>query len=498
MFDPTRIALIKEKFETAETNLRLLKERIAKSSFTETSERSAEEEQKQSIEEVAKLQEKVKGLFGKIEEFDNREKLRALSLEKKIELIGRIDSTLKEAKSYVEKLVYTQYTAKLERYSQVIAESVESIYTEFTLLLPNISYEIELITRHFTNPYNAERSNVPELKERVNSLKKHQITFDEFLFGYQANSKKYPGYCELRTVDNIFSKYQYFENLQEEYTDINAEVYTFCKTLEMHMLSQKGNPEFTVLFEKFDDINKRSSGKTDKNIKKMSDIFSVTHDFQRILNAIGDKSSYLAEYNKAQTAFKKIQEEQNKLIHYNIKKVMGVIQEAKEKLTEEASKNKFASLEEELTKRLDEKTISFEKLEEVLEQLSHHNFDVVITDKDAADLVLKVTAEREQKYGKENLMRFNVMVEEVDFWMKGRDKQEMLEKLSLIGSGVEEGKDINMNRLKMVYNEVEHRIRKNYDPLITNIGKVIGALEKAMASQREQTRLDERVMEIGV
>ncbi len=498
MFDSTRLPFIKEKFESAETNLRLLQERIPKSAFIDGKERNAEEEQKLSVEEVGKLRKNMQGLLEKIQALDSREKLRALSIEKKIDLIIAIDTCLKATKTYVENLEIQQYTAKLERFVQVIRESVDDIYSEFTLLLPNISYEVELITRHFANPYNAERTIVPLLQEILTALKKHQISFNEFLNGYSANGKEHQGYLALRVVDDVFSKYQHFENLQEEYVDINAEVYNFCKTLEMYMLSQKGNPDFASLFDRFDEINKRSSGKTEKNIRKMSDIFSIVSEFQKILHKIGAKSSYLAEYAKAQESFKKIQELQKKLVRYDMERIQNVLKSVREGFQEEASLQKFTSIEEEITAALKEKSISFEKLSTVLDQLQQKNLDVMVTEKDAADLVIEITEEREKKYGKDNLMRYNVMVEEVDFWMNGDDKQEMLGKLSLLGKGVLAGEEVNMKRLKMIYNEIEHRIRKNYVPLIGNIGKVIGALEKLMVQSREQARLDERTMEVDV
>ncbi|MBF0275575.1 MAG: hypothetical protein HQK84_10125, partial [Nitrospinae bacterium] len=341
----------------------------------------------------------------------------------------------------------------------------------------------------------------PELNSSMALLEKRQITFSEFMGGYELKGEKHKGYDELRMADNIFSRFQFFEHPSVKYDAINNCVYNFCKALEPFISKNRSEAEFAHISEKFEQINIRTtSKKSDKNINCMLDVFKICNDFKQILKKVAQKFSFIDEYRKAEALYQEFLELQKTVIVYNMEEFEREEKEIEALLDEEESK-KFARIVKEMKEHIDKKTLPFDKIDEIFNQLRTKDFHVFVVEKEADDLSIKITPPLIDKYGEANLRRINILISEIDFWFFGTEKLEKFEKLSAYTDKIQACEELEMKSLvqtiKILDKEIEFKFRKNYGEITKSLSGVIAGVEKYLSDVKEVERIEERLMEKG-
>ncbi len=66
--------------------------------------------------------------------------------------------------------------------------------------------------------------------------------------------------------------------------------------------------------------------------------------------------------------------------------------------------------------------------------------------KEAEDITIEITPHHEQKFGRKNLERINIIIQEIDFWYPIENKQLLFQDLSLVTRKFEHAEQIDEER----------------------------------------------------
>ena len=505
MINPFRLSYLKEAIDFLQRQLELMINWVPKCKLA-LEEESDQQRARESITSLLKSdKEMVSGIYDKVKEFNTQELLEKLPIVEQVTKLCEIDDTLRKVSKDVKGLVDEYYAANFDPYLREIKKAISDIYSDLILLLPNISYEIGLLERHFHNPSNSERSILPELNESITLLNKHRISFREFLAGYNIGKNEFNGYDVLRSADSVFSPFQSYENLPTSYDQINGSVYNICKRLEPFFKEYRSDEDFAPFAEKFDEIKARTVTKksdrtgSGKNISSMYDVFNIYEIFTKIFQKMAVKYSFKEEYQKSTEEYLNFEHQAEELVSYNMNAIENAENNLLDASQDEKSKNKIKAIMKEAEEIIRKKRLPFKRLEWLFQQMMKGNFDLVILERSKEDVTIPVTPETSERYGVNNLTKINLIIEEINFWLDGSEKQE---KYNLIFTEIEKvndgtSKDVAdlMKEITEIDSDIETRFRHRYSTVIGEMGSVMISLKHVLTNPLEQKTLSDRLGE---
>ncbi|MBT5869465.1 MAG: hypothetical protein HOH38_11565 [Nitrospinaceae bacterium] len=105
--------------------------------------------------------------------------------------------------------------------------------------------------------------------------------------------------------------------------------------------------------------------------------------------------------------------------------------------------------------------MSFDRLPMIFNKLEQRDFNIVLQQKDADDITIEITPHHEQKFGRKNLERINIIIQEIDFWYPVENKQLLFQDLSLMTRKFQNDEAIDEKRFYDLIKSYDKEIEKN-------------------------------------
>ncbi|MBI4384557.1 MAG: hypothetical protein HY579_11045 [Nitrospinae bacterium] len=402
----------------------------------------------------------------------------------------KIDENLQQTRSDIEMIAENQYACKLELYKQEIILALEDLTEQFDFIVPGIRNEMLYLEKHYRIPANISNSILPHLQGLLADFEKRRINLKDFINGYETSEGWVYGYNDLRSFNNVYSKYQYYDHGQETYKEINNCVYEICSAIEPLLYEKK--EEDAELKKFFVQLIENKGQK----IAAMKDIFEYQATFRSLLVKIGRKFSFREEFKKAKSLIDLFFAMQKSLVCYNDAELAKTQNELAQVLTGKEEIRKSQAILEELKTCIEEKSAPFHRIESAFAKLAGKDFNIVVQEKDVEDLTIKITPYLEEKFGKNLLERINIVIQEIDFWYPSENKQllfrDLAEKTKLIQSGEANKEFIGL--IQKYDQEIEKNIRKTYPSWINTLNAVADNFQNAFADKIARERLEKRLV----
>ncbi|MEE8430946.1 MAG: hypothetical protein V3S16_06840, partial [Candidatus Desulfatibia sp.] len=431
MIVPHRLNILKEAIDFLNRQYDLIIKRIPNCKLTLDNNSDEEQEKERIIRLLENNKGMVSGIYDQVKEYNSSELLAEVSVDDQIVKLVETENTLRKVRKDLEDIVGKHYEAKLGPNLREISKSIDAVYSEFVFLVPNILYEIEIIEDHFRNPLNAEKTIMPDLQESINHFKKKRISFEEFLNGFKMGNKNFKGFKYFRTVDSVFSPFQSYENMPDKYDQINGCIYNICKSLESFMKEFKNDKDFVDVAEKFENIKRKTtvtrktaSTRGKKNVSTMSEVFDVYNVLGKIFRKMAVKYSFRDEYTKSTLLFKDYEKLTGELVSYDTGAIDAEVNTLIDATQDENAKKQIGTLIEEVRELIHKKRLPLERLSWLLQQIKAGNYNIVVMEREMEELTIPITPHIAEKYGENNLKEINLIIEEIDFWLHGTEKQE--------------------------------------------------------------------------
>lgn len=486
MLNPEQIQIIKNQAEILEGQFELCAEKIAGVAVIEPKGNSAEQERARLIKFINDQKPKIKDVLKLVEGT-----LAQAGLSSKMELqhlngLGLLFTTMKQE---IAQIVEEQYEAKLDMYRQEIFKSIDIILDPIDMLVPAIRHEILHLEKFYSRSSNSEISILPELRSIVEKVEDREISIQEFLNGYTEDKEEIPGYNELRTRNNQFSSYQFYENSPEAYWPINTKYQQICKTIEPLLNERKTEPELEKFLHRVRD--------KDFSIIKMNDIFEADAFLNDLVKKTGKKYCYRKAVKTIVSMLTEFENIQKELIAYNDEKIAEKEKALYANASNDAEKNRLKIILDETREFIANRQISFSRLEMIFERLEAKNYNIVVKEKEEDDITIIITPHHERKFGRDILERINLIIQEIDFWYPDETKENLFQNLSKITKKIQEDEPIDKNEfltlMKKYDKEIETNIRKTYPEKARELNNVLITFQKTFGGKMDRQRLERRL-----
>lgn len=489
MIEARQIPELEKNIELLGNQMDMLEKRVRDSKHIEPKDNTPEEERTRILTIIGVQKGKLSLILGKVKSLIPENKSEQLPPGDLLENLQVIDSSISSIKATINIIAEEQYECKLGIYKQEIFKTLDMILDLFDFLIPNIRYEINLMEKFYRVPANAVNTILPELMELIEDLENQKITLGDFIKGYGNGKSRTPGYNDLRSRNRVFSKFQFYENPSETYKDINVCLYEARKAIEPFLSEFRSEPEFAKFFEQLQDGH--------QTIDRMSDIFETAAFFSSLIKKVGKKYSYRDEYKKTKSLVEKFRSLQKSLIVYNNGPIERMEKTLADQLQAEADKKKLRSVMEEVKKYIQEKTLSFHRLEAVFSKLKKKDFNIVIQEKEADDITINITPHHEAKFGKDILERINIIILEIDFWYPPETKQLLFQNLGKTTEKIQADEPVDKNeffKLMQGYDkEMEKNVRVLYPDKIKMLNSIFAAYQKTVTQKLNREKLEQRL-----
>lgn len=493
MIDPKKLPRLREDIETLESRLSFFAEKVKNSKDIDAIHRdSPEEERSYILTLVEGHRQKLSGIFQLAEKECRKSNGKGNGASGLLKNLLLVDETVRQAKADIEKISENQYGCKLELLKQEIVVSLEDMFEQFDFIIPNIRDEIVYMEKFYRIPGNISNSILPQLQELVYDLEKRRISLKEFVDGYEFSSgKKVSGYNELRSCNGVFSKYQYYENSQESYKEINTCLYEICSAIEPLLYEKKEEPEFRKFFSSL--VEEKG-----QKISTMKDIFEYQGIFRSLIAKVGKTFSFREEYKKAKGLIDQFFGLQKALVVYNEEELARTEKALAGLFADPQEKAKFQAILGDLRAAIAEKTVPFQRIEAIYARLVKKDFNVVVEEKSADDITIKITPHLEDKFGRNLLERINTVIQEIDFWYPAENKQLLFQDLGARTQAIQMGEaESNKEFLSIIQKydqEIEQNIRKTYPNWINLLNIASDNFQNAFADKLARERLEKRLL----
>ena len=87
-------------------------------------------------------------------------------------------------------LAEEQYECRLEAVAQTLFKTLDTLSGLFQFITPNIRNEIDFLTKHYRRTANSPQSILPELEALLEQLEEDDISFGDFLDGYEKDGTR--------------------------------------------------------------------------------------------------------------------------------------------------------------------------------------------------------------------------------------------------------------------------------------------------------------------
>ncbi len=488
MIDSNKIPQFNEAFETLEIQFGLLLEKIRESDSIEPGSNSPEEEKSRLLsivetrrKEVLSISEIVKNQPATIKPDDK-------IFREHLETLLKIDGCIRKTKNDIAALAEEQYAIKLDLYKQEIFKSLEAAEDLIDYIFPNIQHEIEYLENHYGKADNAAASILPELEKLLADFRGHEISFNEFLFGYEDDDEKVAGYNRLRAENNLFSRFQFYENHTDDYQEISRRLKEIGAAIHPLLIEKRLEPEIEALIPRLtmDEYTR---------ISRANDIFYFNALLNSMIKVVGRKFSYRMEYKKARQLFDDFVRLQKSLIFYNLAEFNLMRRALETKLVDE--KENFEELLDDLKKSIDEKTIAFHRIGFVMEKISKRDFNVSVFEKDPDDITLHITRHLEKDYGRNLLERINVVVQEIDFWYPTETRRILFDQIGQFTRDIQSNQAVDkkafLGFMKNCDKEIEENQRKSYPERIKVAVQILVSFQTTFSEKVMRDKLEKRL-----
>ncbi|MZH03236.1 MAG: hypothetical protein F3745_07550, partial [Nitrospinae bacterium] len=332
-----------------------------------------------------------------------------------------IDRILKDIRSMVETITFEQYECKLDPVKQSLFKFLDSIAGVFQFITPNINNEIDLLTRHYRIPSHSHESIIPELEVLLEQFEGNEISLADFADGHEKNGARVSGFDDLRIKAGKFSRYQFYEPDKKSYEKINECFQKYFKTSMDFMSKRKTEPDFRKLLDRME--------KFPQSITKMEQLFEIHSCINLVYQKIGKKYSFHERFKELTSPLDEFNKIKNTLIYYHHEAFERKVKELEPSFDEEVDLKRFEDIIEEVRKQIEAKTTPFDRLQMIFTKLEEKNFNIVLQQKEAEDITIEITPHHEHKFGRKNLERINIIIQEIDFWYPVESKQLLFQDL---------------------------------------------------------------------
>lgn len=500
MIELRKVHYVKENVEFLKSQLEFFKKKFGEEKKIEPKGNSPEEEKSRIIAMIDSHKVKLPKIIQQVEGIKTKEDLRNIKTTDFIIRLQTIDEIINTIIADIQTITKEQIYCKLENYKREILKSAYSILGLFDFLIPNIKNEINFFKRFYRIPSNAANTILPELEELILNLNKHKITLKDFIHGYKLGKNNIEGYDDLRVRNNVFSRYQSYENSPEDYDEINRCILSICRAIMPFLSEQRTEPEFAKFFSQIEEINRKAlNPKLGLNVSGMKDVFELSSLFRSMITKVGKKYSYREELKDAKIKVEEFNNLKKSIISYN----EVILKKQEEKFAKLFSdKNKkmmFERIISEVKKYMEEKTLPFDRIDMVFSKLIKKDFNIVVLEKEADDLTIQITPHLAEKFGENNLKRINIIILEIDFWLPYESKQLMFEEISKVTQKIQADEPIDnkefMAMMQDFNKEIDEKYRKLYPNQINLANSIVKNYSKIFANKREQDRLNKRLMD---
>jgi hypothetical protein len=400
-----------------------------------------------------------------------------------------IDRILKDIRSMAETITLEQYECKLDPVKQPLFKSLDSISGAFQFITPNIQNEITILTRHFRLPSNSHESIIPELEVLIEEFEENEISLADFAKGYEKNGARISGFDNLRTKGGKFSRYQFYEAGKKSYEKINICFHQFFKTSMDFMSKRKTEPDFRKLLDRME--------KFPQIITKMEQLFEIHSCINLVYQKIGKKYSFHDRFKELTPPLDEFNKIINTLIYYHHEAFEKKVKELETSFDEEVDLKRFEDIVEEVRKQIEARTTPFDRLQMIFNRLEEKNFNIVLQQKEAEDITIEITPHHEHKFGRKNLERINIIIQEIDFWYPVESKQLLFQDLGLMTRKFQNGESIDEERfytlIKAYDKEMEKNSRIYYPKKIQQLKNVYSLFHNLIMQRPNRIKLGSRL-----
>lgn len=488
MISPKNILCLEDDFREADRLLTLFKERIESSQEIIADDGDPEEEKSRILKLVLSHKKRLSEFLVLAKD---KTDINAININhsKYFSRLKEIDNILRGVRSMVETIAFEQYESKLDAVKQELFKALDTLAGLFQFIIPNIKNEIKLLTKHYRISSKTHQSIMPELEVLMEQLENKEISLAEFAGGYTSNGTQVRGYDALRVQGGMFSKYQFYENSQSDYGEINFLFQRFLKSAVDFMSKRVTEPDFRKLLDRLE--------KLPEKITQMSELFEVHTQFNVVYQKMGKKYSFHERYRELTPLLEEINRLKNTLIYYHDESFEEVVLSVEKIFEDEADLKRFEDIIEEVRKQIELKTISFDRLETTFEKLRVKNFNIVLQQKEADDITIEITPHHEKKFGRKNLERVNIIIQEIDFWYPEENKQLLFQDLSIMTRKFQNDDPIDEKKfytlIKSYDLEMEKNTRIYYPKKIVYLKNVYTLFHNLIMQRSNRNKLSNRL-----
>ncbi len=452
MISTKNIAYLEEDLKESEQLLDLFRERVESSSEIITDDNDPEQEKKRLLQLISS-QKKNLSMIGEMVTGKRDQDASNTKHPKYFSRLKQIGQILQDVRSMAETIAFEQYECKLNVVKQELCKSLDSISDMFPFITPNIRNEIKNLNKYYRLPSNTQNSIMPELEALVEQLEEGEIALDAFINGYEKEDARIRGYDDLRVQGGVYSKYQFYENSQQDFAEINSNFQRFLKPASDFMSKRIAEPDFRKLLERLK--------KLPETINRSNEIFEIHACINLVYQKIGKKYSFHERFKELTAPLEEFNKLKNTLIYYHQEAFDKKVKDLEVTFKEEVDLKRFEDIVEEVRKQLELKTMSFDRLPKIFNKLAEKDFNIVLQQKDADDITIEITPHHEQKFGRKNLERINIIIQEIDFWYPVENKQLLFQDLSLMTRKFQNDEPIDDKRFYELIKSYDREIEKN-------------------------------------
>ncbi|MFQ5483574.1 MAG: hypothetical protein ACE5ER_12550, partial [Nitrospinaceae bacterium] len=400
-----------------------------------------------------------------------------------------VDNILFQIKLGVEALAKEHDECNLELHKQEIVKAVELCREAFDLVLPNIRHEIFYLEKFYGQPTQASKTILPEIAALQEKLASHQISLQSFLNGYMDGAAPVPGYRELRACNGVFSPFQFYDHSFETYRDINTCYYEICKSMEALVKEKR----VEGAYEKFLKRLRASS----KPIGKMGDIFAAGQFIDRFYQEAALKYSFTEGMRKVRPLLGHFHQFRKQLAAYDLDAVAAVEEELNRFFLDHPDKARYRVIMNRVRRGIETQTLPFSRIETVFSKLRDADFNIIVDDIGAKDLIIAITPHHEKKFGRSLLERINTVLQEIEYWYPPEKRkaylQEMAEPLRCLQADEPMDRNEFFKRMQGFDQEIERNLRHCYGEKIREIQLISTNFQKNFSSKQARDRLASRL-----
>jgi len=489
MIDAKLLPVFKKEVGLLENQLAMFETKVKDAPEIEPGEKGPEEERARILKIIRNQKKKLSKISDKVETTLCKNKDKKIDLAIALESLQMLDEHFRELKKDVETIVENQYECKLEAYKQEIFKSVDLVLDPIDFIIPNIRYELAYMEKHYRKPDNMASTILPEVHELVEKLEDKEIGLKEFFDGHGSGDDRVLGYKELRSKNKVFSRYQYYENSPESYKELNDIYYEICKAMEGFLKDKRSEPELRKFYS---EVKERS-----QLVSKMSEIFD-TGSFLTILSQKSKKKySYCDEVRKANTLLEQFNKLRKDLIFYNEAELKRTRKALETKLAKPYDRKRLKVILDEVDRYIEEGRLPFARLDMIFNKLLKNDFNIVVLEKDADDITITITPHHEKRYGRDILVRINIIIHEVDFWYPPDEKQLLFQSISKATEKIQADEPLDKNEFKTMMKTYDQAIEKNirnmYPDKVKELASTYSAFKELFSSKIEKEKLEKKL-----